>query len=206
LKITMTNSSSLFREIVKILLLSVCLALIYNGFSSRGIPLIRRETQKIAAVDSILFFSSIQDDSMKDVKVIAPLHERALRNPDSMANLYPKIQATPFKIISLAQFKKLLNEKRGVLLDARGTEEFKIGHINGARNIPALNVEQYFEKLVTIPRDTLVIIYCNNPECHLGQMLADFLKVMEFKNLLLYDDGWDGWIEAKMPVDTSFEY
>jgi hypothetical protein len=26
---------------------------------------------------------------------------------------------------------------------------------------------------------------------------------MEFKNICLYDDGWDGWEKAKMPVDTT---
>ncbi len=199
----MTKTTSILREIVMIILLSVFLALVYNAFSSRGIPLIRKEIQKIAASDSVLFSRSSRDDSTQGVKVIAPLHERALSNPDSMAKLYPTVQEQDFKIISLTQLKKLLGEKRGVMLDARSAEEYKQGHIMGASNIPALEVEKYFDKLVTIPRDTLVIIYCNNPECYLGQVLADFLKVMEFKHLLIYDDGWDGWTQAKMPIDTT---
>jgi rhodanese-related sulfurtransferase len=199
----MTKITPLLREIFMILLLSVFLALVYNAFSSRGISLIRKEILKIAAPDSVLFSRSSLDDSTHGVKVIAPLHERALRNQDSMAKLYPTIHESDFKIISLVQLKKLLGEKRGVMLDARSAGEYKQGHIKGASNIPALDVEKYFDKLVTIPRDTLVIIYCNNPECDLGQMLADFLKVMEFKHLLIYDDGWDGWTQAKMPIDTT---
>lgn len=192
---------SLLREIWTILFLSVFLSLVYNTFSSKGIPLIRKEIQKVTVADSVLFTPDI--DTTQNVKVIAPLHERALHNPDSMAKLYPKVQE-PFRVISLQQLKKMLAEKRGVLLDARSTDEFRKGHIKGARNIPALEVEKYFDQLVTIPHDTIVIIYCNNPDCHMGQILADFLKVMEFQSLLLYDDGWDGWVEAKMPVDTSF--
>jgi len=195
------KSSSLFREIGTIILISVFLSLVYNAFSGRGISLIRKEIQKVAVTDSSLFLP--HQDTVQGVKIIAPLHERALQNPDSMAKLYPKIESEPFKVISLAQLKKLLDEKRGILLDARNSDEFLKGHIKGARNIPALEVEKYFDKLVTIPRDTIVIIYCNNPECHMGAILADFLKVMEFKSLLLYDGGWDGWMEAKMPVDTS---
>ncbi len=58
-------------------------------------------------------------------------------------------------------------------------------------------------RLAVIPRDTLIIVYCSNSECPLGRSLAEFLGVMEFKNLLLYDDGWDGWQKAGMPVDTT---
>ncbi len=210
-----TNNKSLIREVGIIIVMSIFLALVYNVFSSKGIPLIRKEVVKISASDSLLFSHANQVDSLtlidtrdsalpKDIKVIAPLHERALKNPDSVAKLYPPKSDPVWKIISLEQLYRLLAEKRGILLDARTEEEFKKGNIPGARNIPGLEPEKYIEQIITQPRDTLIIIYCNNPECHLAQMLAEFLSVMEFKNLYLYDDGWDGWKKAQMPIDTSF--
>jgi rhodanese-related sulfurtransferase len=77
------------------------------------------------------------------------------------------------------------------------------GHIIGSRNIPFLGVENYFEKMMDIPRDTLIVIYCNGPDCELGKELADFMTQMGFKHLYLYDDGWDGWEKAKMPFEGT---
>jgi 3-mercaptopyruvate sulfurtransferase SseA len=31
------------------------------------------------------------------------------------------------------------------------------------------------------------------------------MAVMEFKKMVLYDDGWDGWTKAGMPVDSTIE-
>jgi rhodanese-related sulfurtransferase len=60
-----------------------------------------------------------------------------------------------------------------------------------------LEVDQYFERFVTLPRDTLILIYCNNPECHLSRIVGDFLQVMGFSNMYHYDGGWDEWSKAK---------
>ena len=203
------------RELGVILLLSVVLALVYNTFSPKGLPLISVKPKKILVSDSALFSQPTPDttrnvgtksdtSTANQIKVIAPLHERALRNPDSMkAVVQAKKEETVYKIITLDQLKRLLKTRRGVLIDARSEEDYLKGHIKGAKNVFGQEPDKYFEPLVQIPRDTLVIIYCNNPECHLGRFLAEFMAVMEFKNIVLYDEGWDGWEKAKMPVDTA---
>ena len=207
----MKQSSSIIRELLTIIVSSVFLALVYNTFSPKGLPLIRVEPKKIAASDSALFPSqpsqSPSDTSIQhQVKVIAPLHERALKNPDSMAAVVKQEQEKReeiVKVVTLNQVKRLLDQGRGLFIDARDTAAYRKGHIKDARNIFGDAPDQHFEELVQIPRDTLIVIYCNNPECHLGRVLAEFMSVMGFKNLYLYDDGWDGWEQAKMPVDTS---
>jgi rhodanese-related sulfurtransferase len=99
--------------------------------------------------------------------------------------------------------KRLMAEKHPLIFDARDTAAYRKGHVKGARNIVGQEAGNHFSEMVTIPRDTLIIIYCNNPECHLGRMLAEFMGAVGFTNLLLYDDGWDGWEKAKMPVDST---
>jgi len=193
----------LLLEVAQVLMLAAILAFLYNAYSPSGIPLVRREPRKIAVADSVLFSEHATRDSQRDVKIIAPLHESALANPDSMARLAGRKSESVFKIITLQQMKRLLEENRGIIIDARPAEEYKKGHIKGARNIPGLEAEDHFAELAQLPMDTLVIIYCNNPDCHLGRSLADFMNVMEFKKLYLYDEGWDGWLMAKMPVDSS---
>ena len=210
----MTESKIIAREVFFIVFISIILGLFNNYFSNKGIPLFRKETTKVAVHDSLLFPETHRDRNLnadsipdseipKDIKVIAPLHEQALRNQDSLAKLNMLKTETALNIITLSQLNRFAHERRGILFDARTDEDYKKGHIKGALNIFGLEPEHHVERFITLPRDTIVIIYCNNPDCHLGVILADFLKVMGFNNLYLYDEGWDGWVQAKMPIDTS---
>jgi len=208
------------RNILFIVFTSLVLAFGFNALSPKGLSLIRRTTEKIAVSDSALFGSvksgsdtlaggSVspgpgQQNETAGIKVIAPLHERALAHPESASAISADGGTKDlFRIISLKQFRQLMKEARPLIFDARDSASYIKGHVKGARNADGLQTDAYFEKLVPIPKDTLVIIYCNNPECHLGRMLSDFMGALGFTNLLLYDDGWDGWEKARMPVDTS---
>lgn len=183
----------LIKELATIILLSVFLAFIYNTFSSKGLPLIRKSPQKIAASDSALFSSSTS------------IMENKNRLVDSLKSLLISKSESPevYKVVTLEQLQRLLSEHRGYLIDARDSASYNSGHIKGAVNFPGNEPEKYFESLLQIPTDTLVIIYCNNPECHLGHDLIEFMKTLGFNNLYLYDDGWDGWIRASMPIEKS---
>ena len=206
------QSRSMARDIGGTLALAVVLSLLYNAFSPNRIPLIRSQPAKISVSDSALFAPSPSSDSLrqvllqdtakpKGVKVIAPLHEHALSGQGPVG---AGSKAEPvYKIVTLDQVKRLLSEHRGLFIDAREAEEFRKGHIAGARNIPAMEEDQHFAEIVQLPRDTVVVIYCNSAQCHLGRMLAEFMGTMEFRKLFLYDDGWEGWTKAHMPVDTT---
>ncbi len=209
----MNKNHSLFREIIIICTLTVILGFSYNAFSPKGLPLIRVAPVKVEVPDSLLF-GTAPDTSKKtgvvepDVQknVIAPLHDVAVPKKDSIGKIAvaeKKDQDEALHIINLDQLKRLLAEKRGVLIDARSEEEYAKGHIAGAKNMSALEVEKHFEEIAVMPRDTLVLIYCNNPDCHLGRTLAEFMQQFNFTKLYLYDDGWDGWTAAGMPVDTT---
>ncbi len=200
---TLTDTSIL-REAFILLLLSVFLALVYNAFSPKSLPLVRKPPVKIATADSALFSAKeTRPDSISGSTstVISPPHERTRANRDSMAAPAGKKKDIGYKIVTLDQVKRLLGEGRGLFIDGREPEEYAQGHIKGARNVPYLEVDKYFEELVAIPRDTLIIIYCHNPECSLGRDLADFMSQMEFHNMFLYDKGWDEWIASGMAVE-----
>ena len=204
------------RDVLLIMSLAVIFAFVYNSFSAHGIPFLRVEPKTIGVSDSALFLheplkpagsdrQSTDTSVSSEVKVVAPLHERALRNADSMKAI---VQSSPetenvYRIITLEQLKRLRAQRRGLLFDARTAADYRISRIRGARNIPGEEAEDHFSDVADLPRDTLIIIYCNNTDCHLGRVLAEFLKVVDFKNVFLYNDGWDGWLKAKEPIDTS---
>ncbi|MGA2623926.1 MAG: rhodanese-like domain-containing protein [Bacteroidota bacterium] len=201
-----TRNKSLVREALLVLLLSVFLALVYNAFSQKSLPLIRKPPVKIATADSALFSGKEKPaDSISgsNPTVTPPLYERTRASRDSVAPPVAKKKDAGYKVVTLDQVKRLLGESRGLFIDGREPDEYAKGHIRSARNIPYLEVDKHFEELVTIPRDTLIIIYCHNPECSLGRDLADFMSQMEFHNLYLYDKGWDEWVASGMAVEKS---
>jgi rhodanese-related sulfurtransferase len=206
------KTSPLGSQVVQIVLLAVLLAFAYNSFSIKRIPLVRQEVVKIAVSDSELFHgqkSPLRDTSKSrpdtpGVKVIAPRHDSALAHADSSEAAPPVEENKDFyRIITLSQLNRLLAAGHYLLLDARDTAAYRKGHIKGARNMFGLATDQFFPELAPMARDTLTLIYCNNPDCHLGRMLGDFMHAIGFTNLYLYDDGWDGWEKAGMPIDSS---
>lgn len=210
-------NSPLAKEIISIFLISLVVAIAYNHFSGRGIPLIRKEAERIQIADSLLFAQPARDridstlleqpDSSVtgNIKVIAPLHEKALREQKAQGGQPGESDKKYYSAVTLAQLRRLLEENRGILIDARNHEDYVEGHIGGARNVPALEIEKHFAELVAMPRDTVVLLYCNNAECHLAEMLSDFLRELEFKKIYIYEDGWDGWIGAGLPASKPAE-
>lgn len=196
--------TTLVREIFVIISLAVFLAVVYNAFSPKGIRLLRARSVDVAVHDSSLFVgagaASANSQATRIVTGVAPLHERAIKNPDSMAALFGGTENV-YRTVSLDQIRRLLEQKKALFFDARNAEDFRKGHIPGAWSIPALEMEGYFDTLMTLPSDTMAVVYCNGADCHLGRMLIDFLKELHFSNLYLYDDGWDGWERAELPVE-----
>ena len=211
----MTASSkrrTLVSEIARVFIMAGLLACVYNVFSSKSIPFIRPVAHNVAVSDSELFArgpisltdSGRDQGGKRDVRVIAPLHDQALQRGDSGIVDSTKSNAGQvYHIISLAQLNQLLSDGHLFLVDARDSAAYRKGRIAGARNIFGLDADEHFAELAPMPRDTLTVIYCNNPECHLGRMLAEFMSAIGFKRLYLYDDGFDGWVKGKMAVDST---
>jgi rhodanese-related sulfurtransferase len=192
--------STLAKDILGIVAMSFFLGLSYNYFSPKGISLLRKEPVKTVVGDSALFGSSISvTDTTKQesVQIIPKEVKQKETQPSS------KKEDAGVHIVTLEQVKRLMNSGNVLLIDARNAEEFERGHIKGAVNIPYMEVEKYFEKLLEFPTDTLIVIYCNNPECPLGHSLMKFMAQMEFQKLYLYDEGWDGWKNAGMPIERG---
>ena len=204
------SKNTLLREVLSIVILSMVVAFVYNFFSPKGISLVRTEPKKIDVEDSALFPQKTVtvDTSLTNV---TRQSEQTKSGPDTkhtQAQSNSKIseankKESVYKVVTLAQVKRLLAEGRGLFIDARDTEAYRKGHMKGSINIFGDEPDLHFPELAPLPRDTLIVLYCNGPDCHLGRALAEFMSVMEFTNLFLYDDGWEGWQKAKMPEEQS---
>ncbi len=180
---------SLVLDIAAIIATAIVVGFTFNAFSTEGIPLIRTAPVTVAVADSEIFA------------------RRAEPVPPERTN--PAVAETTgqavFRVISLAQMQRVVGERRGMILDARSRTEYEAGHIGGALNMYAVEPESFVERIADIPRDTLVVIYCGNRHCPYGRDLAEFLGAFGFTDMLLYDEGWDGWDGAGLPSVTGPE-
>ncbi len=203
------NSLTLIKEVIGILVISVVLSFVFNAFSSKKLPLIRVAPNKVVENDSTLFPQLLKNESaIKDSVISTPKRDSSIQNQSSPVKTakqetQKKTEDNIYHVVTLSQMQRLVNERHAVLIDARDADSYNKAHIKGAVNMFGDEPEQHFEEMTKLSPDTLVVVYCNGPDCHLGRNLIQFMNVLEFKHLYLYDDGWDGWQKANMPVEKS---
>ncbi len=166
------KNKSFTNEILSIVIMSVVIALVYNYFSGKGIPLFKISEKLKVASDSVLF-SHIYSHTVTNV------------------------------IVTTDQMKHVVKTGNALIIDARNREVYTKGHIPTAINIPFVDVFNYVETLQPLPRDTLLIIYCEGIHCELSKNLSQFLKGMNFTKIFLYHDGIEGWNAQHLPLEVK---
>ena len=103
-------------------------------------------------------------------------------------------------MINLEFAKYLFDEKTAVFIDARDAEDYELGHIENAVNIPYDYYEDYEDVIDELDDAGIYIIYCSGDECSLSIDLADYLydeKLID--TLLIFEGGWPEWRGAGYP-------
>jgi rhodanese-related sulfurtransferase/DNA-binding HxlR family transcriptional regulator len=98
--------------------------------------------------------------------------------------------------------KELLARLRGgdvVILDVRPEDEYGLGHLPGALNIPLRRLEQRFSEL---PRKREVIAYCRGPYCVLSFEAVAELRARGFK-VRRFEAGFPEWKAAGLPIEVA---
>ena len=98
--------------------------------------------------------------------------------------------------------KELLARLRGgdvVILDVRPEDEYGLGHLPGALNIPLRQLEQ---RLSELPRKREVIAYCRGPYCVLSFEAVAELRARGFK-VRRFEAGFPEWKAAGLPIEVA---
>jgi rhodanese-related sulfurtransferase len=132
-------------------------------------------------------------------QVVLPVGDPS--QPDSSSN-----SSQPFtpKSILLDAVEKLIG-KGAIIIDARSEELYEDGHIPTAINIPFENLGPYYTKMTAIPKDALIIIYCDGGDCELSYDLAVYMLQKEYRHLYVYQGGWAEWETSGKPIAKGRE-
>lgn len=100
--------------------------------------------------------------------------------------------------VSREDLKRRLADGLVTVLDVRPEDEFALGHLPGARNIPLLDLQR---RLRELPKNTEIVAYCRGPYCVLAFEAVAALRAKGFKALRL-EDGFPEWKAAGLAVEA----
>ncbi len=108
--------------------------------------------------------------------------------------------------VSLAETEDLWHSGLAVFIDSRAAADFARGHIPGAISVPLEEIKKgNLSLLEKIPRDRLLVIYCEGGDCQTSLLLAEFLSERGYRDLRVFSGGWTEWTGAEMPVSGGDE-
>jgi rhodanese-related sulfurtransferase len=127
------------------------------------------------------------------------------------AELTTLVAAPPFKIapapaVGLDQFRSALDGKSTLILDARPSAFFAVGHVPGALNLARDDFARDYRRLGAVMQDAHdkpIIVYCSGGDCHDSRLVANALLTLGFSNVSVFTGGWEAWSAAGLPVSTG---
>jgi ArsR family transcriptional regulator len=141
----------------------------------------------------------LADDAV--LTMLAAMHKVAERNVGEVERIlrsyfYERDELEPVSRVELVQ-----RMKKGLvtLIDVRPADEFALGHVPSARNIPLSELKRQLTKL---DRKTEIVAYCRGPYCVLSFEAVAQLRKLGFKARRL-EDGLPEWKAAGLPVQTG---
>ena len=108
------------------------------------------------------------------------------------------LAADPAKHVKADEAAKIIAEGKTVVVDVRTSDEFKDGHIKGAKNIDIMS-NDFEAQLTKLDKTQPTLVHCQA-----GGRSMRALKVFEklgFTNLIHLDEGFGGWQAAGKPVE-----
>lgn len=106
--------------------------------------------------------------------------------------------ADPAKHVKADEAAKIVAEGKTVIVDVRTADEFKDGHIKGAKNIDIMSSD-FEAQLTKLDKTQPTLVHCQA-----GGRSMRALKVFEklgFEHLIHLDEGFGGWEGTGKPVE-----
>jgi rhodanese-related sulfurtransferase len=103
--------------------------------------------------------------------------------------------------VSRAELTKRIRQGLVTVLDVRPEDEFALGHLPGARNVPLNQLKRLVSKL---DPNTEIVAYCRGPYCVLSFEAVAQLRRLGFKARRL-EDGLPEWRAAGLPIELGVD-
>ena len=106
-----------------------------------------------------------------------------------------------FEIPDPGVAKQIFDTGRALFVDVRSQDMFDEGHIPGAISLPLGDFETRVEAFaVDVSTTQPIVTYCSGRLCQDSHTVAQWLMERGFENVVVYIDGFPGWVENEYPV------
>lgn len=106
-------------------------------------------------------------------------------------------------IIHVQEARQLHESGEALFIDARHPLEYALGHIPGAVNIPLGDLELRRNQVDDLPKDRILVTYCDGVQCNSSLALAANLREAGFSSVRVFFAGWNEWTSNGLPVEAS---
>lgn len=108
--------------------------------------------------------------------------------------------------IDVETLKYLMESEEILLIDARTREEFNLGHLPNAVNLPVYEFDQVYSEVEGLfSEGKTIITYCSSETCIDSPLLAKKLYTKGYQDIFVYRGGFKEWTELNNPVEEPQE-
>ena len=167
--------------------------------TSQHLQQMRRGGLIAARRDGKFVFYRLADESVIDL--LAALRRIAERNNAEVERVIRTYFHDRDSLEAVSRDELLQQTRAGLVtvLDMRPPDEFALGHLPGAVNIPLRELEA---RLADLDPSLEIVAYCRGPYCVLSYEAVAALRTKGFKARRL-EDGFPEWRAAGLPFETG---
>lgn len=144
-------------------------------------------------------YYTLADDGILDVLgALRRIAERNVAEVDRVVRSYFN-KLDDLEPVTRKQLQKMIRDGEVTVLDVRPPDEFELGHVPGAVNIPLRALEK---RLSEINPDREIVAYCRGEYCVLSFEAVALLRARGFRVRRL-EEGLPEWRAAGLPIKTG---
>ena len=168
--------------------------------TSRHLQILRRarlvETERRGK--HILYSLTGETEVVALLKALGCVGERNLAEVRQMMTDYSDARDAPAPV-TRDELMASLRDGMVTLLDVRPEDEFALGHLPGALNMPLGELER---RLSELPKDHEIVAYCRGPYCLLSFEAVASLRAKGYRVRRL-EDGFPEWKAAGLEIEAA---
>jgi ArsR family transcriptional regulator len=167
--------------------------------ASQHLQHMRRGGLVAARREGKFIFYRLTDDSVLDlVAALSKIAEQHLAEVDRIVRSYFRDRDS-LEPVSRKELARRIKDGLVTVLDVRPEDEYALGHLPGAINMPLKTLTRQLRKL---DRSREVVAYCRGAYCVLSFEAVARLRKLGFKARRL-EDGLPEWRAAGLPVEAA---